>query len=117
MVAWSSLLPDFTVADTYEEGFPNAVTYSQMDTGPQKRRKRFTAAPVPLRIEKIFTGDELDIFNDFFRDDLNFGATAFTFAHPRKGTDVTVAFTKAPDPARRVGIDAYSVVLDLEVQP
>lgn len=117
MVEWSPLLPAFTVADTYEEGFGKTTLFSQMDTGPQKRRRRFTAAPKPLTIEKVFTGAELDIFIDFFETDLNGGATEFTFTHPRKGTTVTVAFTKEPDPAKRVGIDTYSVTLELEIQP
>ena len=117
MAAWPGTLPDLVLRDGYQEGFQDRVTRSSMDTGPAKRRARFTAAPsVSTQVVQL-TSAELDIFLTFFNTTLSGGALSFTKTHPRTGATETFAFTKAPDPATPTGYDTYIVQLPLEQLP
>lgn len=117
MVDWPVSLPTDVERDTYEEGFANTMIRSNMDTGKAKRRRRYTAAPKPLKVTKVLTEAQLDTFITFFEDTIAGGATKFNYTHPRTGATVEVAFVKTPDPARPFGVDQYKIVMDLEVLP
>ena len=103
--------------ENYKEGYGDNVLRSQMDTGASKRRKRYTAVFKPLVVVLPVSSAQLDIFNDFYENDISHGALSFTYPHPRTGADVTVAFTKSPDTIQPIGVDLYTVQMDLEIIP
>lgn len=104
----------FIPRENYKEGFGDNVIRSPMDTGSTKRRKRFTATVKPLTVLLPLSAAQLDVFLDFYDNDISEGALAFTYPHPRTGVDVTASFTKPPDDITPVGIDLYTVQMDLE---
>ena len=45
MTAWPSSLPDHVLQQGHNESLANVTSRSQMDAGPAKVRRRFTAGP------------------------------------------------------------------------
>ena len=118
MADWDAAgLPDFVLREGYQEGFSDTVQRSQMDTGPQKRRRRFTADAEPNTYPVELTSAELDIFRTFYDTTLGGGALSFTKTHPRTSVVETYAFTKAPDPVTPSGYNNYILILPLELLP
>lgn len=77
----------------YSEGAIDPTIESNMDSGPPKRRPRFTAIP------KLFTGQidtlssaDVDTFYSFYDNDCVFGSLPFTWVHPRTGVSGTFQF-------------------------
>lgn len=117
MVAWPGTLPQFVLRDGYQEGFKDTVLRSDMDSGPAKRRRRFTAAPEPHSFTMELTDAQVDLFRTFFDTTIEGGALGFDMTNPRTLATDTWAFTKTPDPVRATGWNSYTIVLDLELLP
>ncbi len=115
MAVWPPTLPDFVLQEGYEEGFSSTVIRSEMSTGPQKRRRRATAGPKPMTLSLPLTSDELDIFIDFYENELVGGALSFTKPHPRGLGTFSYAITdKQLPPATSIGGENYQITLHLE---
>ncbi len=117
MAAWPASLPDFALQQGYVEGFRNIVQRSEMSSGATKRRKRFTDAPRIMDIVVPLTSAEVDIFIDFYENDIADGALSFTKTHPRLNTTQTFVFRADLDPLITEGGDNYLLTLKLEILP
>ena len=89
---------------------------TSVDAGPEKRRRRFTAAPRPLIGTMRMTTAQVAAFETFFRTTLADGTLAFDFPHPRTQSTLSVVFASPPS-WTNAGGDYYDVILPLEIQP
>lgn len=93
---------------------------TQMDAGPAKARRRFSAAPIPHTGTILVTGDQLATLWSFWTDSIASGAEAFEWLDPRTGNAAIVRFTELPRVAPRAprSPTAYwRVELSIEVMP
>lgn len=119
MAAWPVTLPQCALASGYEESPQSQVLRSQMDAGPAKTRRRFTAGTTDVAFAVNLTPDQVETFETFYDSDIAAGSLPFDIEHPRKKTTVSVRmkgdqpYTLAP-----VGSGAlYRLTMTLEVLP
>lgn len=95
---------------------------TQMDAGPPKMRRRFTAPMRTLTIPFRMTGAERDTFDTFFQTTLVQGTLTFDWEEPLNDATVSYQFVSVPifalsvgnsDPDKRL----WDTVLKLEVLP
>ena len=70
--SWPPTLPQQLSRQGYGESLPDNVIRTTVDAGPEKRRRRFTAAVKPLRGSMVLTSVQLETletlpWNDFRR--------------------------------------------------
>jgi hypothetical protein len=116
---WPVDLPQDVFVDGYDEKFPNAVLRTDMDAGPPKQRRRFTAAVKPMTVVVGLTRDQVESLESFFEDTLGMGAISFDWVHPRTQADVTLRFVGGtpPEVKPEPGAARWQATLTLEVMP
>lgn len=116
MAAYPSI-PFFKAHGNLSRSGPqNAVIRTSMDAGPDKVRRRFTAAPRRFTGTTPFlTKTELETFETFFETTLQMGALSFTATDPLSCTTKTFRFVGdyKVNPAGR----AFRVSAELEILP
>ena len=117
MPIWPLGLPQLVAVGGYEESPPETLARTDMDAGPAKQRRRFTAGVRPVSAQLDLTPAQVDILDGFYRTDLQDGALSFDWVHPR--TQVAARLRFAQPPAYRpAGSDAaWRVALRLEILP
>ncbi len=107
--------------DNFDRGTFNRIAgkniaYSEMETGPLKKRRRTT-----LRRDKL-TGNillrdlnEYNVFQNWFTVTLQDGLKQFYFNDPVTQDQITVTFAQDGLSIRDVGFQTYSVAMTLEV--
>ena len=117
MPSWPATLPQELNRRGYSESLPANVIRTSVDAGPEKRRRRFTAAVRPLAGRMIMASVQLDTLETFFRDVIGDGALSFDFPAPRDpGSTLTVVFSSPPSWTNPGG-DNYDVTLEMEIHP
>ena len=117
MPSWPTSLPQQLSQRGYRESLADNVIRTSVDVGPEKRRKRFTAAVRPLSGSMTMTSAQLDTMMTFYNDSIASGALAFDFKAPRdQANTVSVVFRQPPSWTNRGG-DSYAVTLEMEIQP
>jgi pimeloyl-ACP methyl ester carboxylesterase len=91
----------FLAQPDYEEKQPETLLRTEMDAGPAKVRRRFTAAPRPLRVMLRMTSAQVGLFEGFVREELMDGALPFAWAHPRTQEPAMLRLTAPYVPAVR----------------
>lgn len=114
--SWPVTLPQDVLVQGYAEAFPSTTLRTQMDAGPAKTRRRFTASVRPLRVTMPLTRAQVALLDTFYTDTLEGGALEFTWTHPRTLAAVTLRFVSPPQPVPDSGA-WWRVDLDLEVLP
>lgn len=90
---WPPALPFFVTASRERSGPQDAVIRTQMSAGPDKVRRRTTAAPKRYSgTTPGYTRAELATFETFFADTLDMGALSFTATDPFDGNTKTFRF-------------------------
>lgn len=120
MSNWPSQLPQQLFLGT-SQGDEESRLISQMDAGPALVRNRFTAATRKIETPMVLTGEQLVIFNTFYRTTLNNGANSFTWTDPVSDDSVTYRFKSPPvwqsvesgSPSARI----WQATLSLEILP
>ena len=105
-------LPDIGLQETA----PDLVLRTEMDAGPAKVRRRFTAGVREFRTTvSPLTAAQVQTLDDFFVNDLT-GVLPFDWQIPRSGATVEMRFVEPP---RYDAIDPtfYRASLSLEVLP
>jgi hypothetical protein len=115
MSAWPATLPQQLEQDGYSEDLPNGVIRTNMDAGPAKVRKRYTAAVKPVSGQLVLTLTQVGILQAFFEDDCDYGASTFTWVHPSTGVAATCRFTSPPRLSARDG--NWVATVSFEVLP
>lgn len=116
MPTWPASLPQSPGIDGYAEQVPNVMIASQMDAGPEKRRKRFTAGVRPFHFRILLKRADVATFDTFYVTTLAGGTLTFDWTHPRTGAVATFAFQGQPKYTPR-GYDAWYVDFDAEIRP
>lgn len=121
MPTWPIELPQLPYSGVTAQD-RDSVLRTQMDSGPDTRRNKFTAHMQTLRMPMVVDGAERAAFDVFFRKTLKKGALAFDWIDPVDDTTVSMAFTGPPQwsliaGAKDAADRGWFAVLDLEVQP
>jgi hypothetical protein len=89
MAAWPDTLPK-PLLNGYGMEPQDAVIKTNMEAGPKRYRKRFTAVPYDLELSFVMTAAQMAIFKDFWHNQINLGADWFTFNGLNLGNGFTV---------------------------
>jgi len=115
--AWDNSLPQYLVAKGYGQSPPAVTIKSEMDAGPAKVRRRFTAGVSPVSGTMIMTAAQLATFDTFFNTTLLGGSLRFSWTKPPvHSAACEMRFTEVPN-WTSLGGDNYEVSLSLEVLP
>ncbi len=115
MAEWPNTIPQKPLAEGYSSMPQDNVLRSQVDAGPEKRRRRFTARSEFITCEWDFTAAEYTTFKAFFEDDTFDGSIEFEFPHPETGLTVDAAFREPYEAEPRA--DRWHVFTELELLP
>lgn len=94
MVAWPATLPQEQFVGLAEQR-QDARLRTQMDQGPPKMRRRFTAAVKRFTVPIVLTGAQKQAFDVFYATTLQAGVLPFDWEDPT--TDITVSMRFADD--------------------
>ncbi len=116
MVAWPAGLPQSPLIAGFEEEVPDIALRTEMDSGPDKLRRRFTASVRPMKYPLILTKAEVATLDTFYVATLQAGTLSFTHTHPRTAAAISIRFTKPPK-YQPFKDDLWSSILDWEILP
>lgn len=88
----TSLATKLLSVNGYQEDSVDSVTIeTAMDSGPPKRRARYTAIPKLISGQfDTLSSTDVDNLLSFYDTDCVFGSIPFTWNHPRTGSEVTM---------------------------
>lgn len=114
-------LPQYSQLSGFTETPPDLTIRTQMDSGPAKIRRRFTAGPELVTIPLWLTDAQVDELKDFYSDAIEgtgtFGGTAvFDWEHPRTGDACEMRFIGPPTFVPTT-TDLFRCVLSVEIMP
>jgi len=111
-IIWPQLLPSDFLADGLSIQPQSNVIRTQMDAGPKKARRRYTARTVNFTGKQRFDNAEFAVFEHFFHTTLADGALRFYFIDPLYGIYAEFRFTEDYTAAEIGGF--WEVTLPLE---
>lgn len=113
---WPATVPDDFLWEGYRETPPNNVIRTSMDVGPDKIRRRSTAAVSSISCKMVLTKTQLGYFDTFYNTTLVNGSLTFDLTHPRTGSSKEMRFQNPPEYIYISG-NYWSVLMQLEVLP
>ncbi|MBI1207510.1 MAG: hypothetical protein GC191_09520 [Azospirillum sp.] len=116
LAVWPPELPRDVMADGWQETLALPVIRTQMEAGPAKQRRRYSAATPPVTATYLMEQVELELLQDFIDETLGGGALAFEWPHPRTGLTVTARLVGGSEPQVTPSGAQFLVRLTLEVQ-
>ncbi len=114
--SWPAELPQDVLRKGYEEAFPDVTVRTEMDVGPAKVRRRYTAGVSPFSAPILMTRAQVAVLKIFHVTTLLGGSLPFDFEHPRELVTVTFRFLSPPRIMALRG-DWWQATLDLEILP
>lgn len=116
--AWPAGISFIAQPSSYRESGPKGnVIRTDMENGPAKSRRRFTAAVRHISGNTdILTDAQVATFDTWFTDTIDDGALAFTATNPRTGATETYRFLKEYD-VLHIDDDKNRLALTLEKLP
>lgn len=116
-IVWpTASVPEKPLVDGFTERPGTTTVRTQMDVGPDKVRRRTTAAVDRLEMRFIMTESEVGSLDTFYDSTAAQGSLRFDFTHPRTGSTVEARFVERPR-WRLITDDDYEVTVRLEVLP
>ena len=112
-VNWPDTLPQFWQQDGYQETLPDVTIRSEMDAGPAKSRRRFTAQVTPIKSKMNLSVAQKGYLETFYNTTTAGGSLSFTFPHD--GADV-LRFIKPPVLSKKSGL-RWTADFELEKLP
>lgn len=116
MPSWPGTLPSKPLEEAFKETAPNMVVRTQMDAGPAKIRRRFTAAPRPMTMQFSLTSTQVAALDTFYVTTLTGGADEFDWNDPRTNSSESFRFL-APPEYTPAGGDNWTATVSLELMP
>jgi hypothetical protein len=114
--SWPETLPDELFVSGYGHSLADTTITSEMDAGPAKVRRRFTAGVEPISGTMILSETELGYLETFYDTTTLSGAIRFTWTKPpAHSEECEMRFTQAPSWTKVE--DQYEVSLSLEILP
>lgn len=118
MPAWPSTLPA-PLTENYGVDATDTTVRTDMDSGPARVRRRFTAAPDMLTATWRLSEAQMAIFRTFFEDDIDHGAAWFDMpvkdGRTEGGETQEVRFS-APWRASYIGGYGWTISATIEVR-
>jgi hypothetical protein len=114
---WPLSLPQRPLAQGYNEQAPNTVIRTQMEAGPPKVRRRFTAGIRILGLQLQLTAEQVETLDGFHDATLQGGALAFDWVHPRTGLAMTCRFAEPPSYVPIARGRLWTATIKLEILP
>jgi len=114
MSVWPSSLPAFLI-EGFQEAVQDIALRTEMDAGPPKVRRRYTAAYRTIKGEMALTAAQVATLDAFY---LAEAGNAFTFTHPRTGATVGARFAGPPQYSRMAtATPHWRASVEIEVLP
>lgn len=121
MPTWPTSLPQKPLQQGYDENKPNTLIRTQMDKGPDKVRRRFTAGVRTFGTQFLLSDTQVSTLETFIDDELEGGALRFDWTHPRTGASVSFRIVPQGEDAllsySAVSDNLYRVQMQLEILP
>jgi hypothetical protein len=120
--AWPSTVPDSLQESGYSYEAQSGVIRTNMDTGPAKVRRRFTAVSKTHKGNIILTKTQLATWESWFENVIIFGTLTFTMTNPQTAASMTVRLVipssgKAYSVAPEAGSGNMILSIEVEVMP
>ena len=116
MAVWPASLPQTLLQASYKEMLPRTKIRTEMDAGPPKMRRRYTAAPRPLQATQNLTTTQVTDLKTFHNTTLLGGTLAFDWTDPIAGGTVSFRFVSEPEIVPLSG-RYYRAAYELEIMP
>lgn len=116
MAAWPAGLPQKPLADGFTESPVPNVVRSDMDVGPAKMRRRYTAAVRVYNMELLLTTSQVATLEAFYRTTLA-EVDPFDWTDHRTGAAASYRFRSPPSYSEAGAPGYWRTTLDLEVLP
>lgn len=117
MPTWPATLPTPNRGD-YSEKPDSNVIGTQLDTGVQKTRRRFTAVARAVNFSLQLSGGQVDTYDAFFHGDCKDGSLTFTMTSPRTGATLNCRFAVGYTPEyKSLEGDRWAVDVSLKALP
>ena len=114
---WHTDLPQELFLSGYSQTYPNVTIKSEMDVGPAKVRRRFTAGVEPVSGTMILTAAQLATLDTFYNTTLLGGSLRFAWTvPPAHSVACEMRFTEPPT-WTAIEPGKYEVSLALEILP
>lgn len=114
---WHTDLPQTLFVSGYSQTYPNVAIKSEMDAGPAKVRRRFTAGVEPVSGTMIMTAAQLATLDTFYNTTLLGGALRFSWTKPpAHSAACEMRFTEPPT-WTAIDPGMYEVNMSFEVLP
>lgn len=115
-VAWPSSVPECFEKNSYNYRPQNALIRTDMDTGPPKVRRRFTAITKDHSGTIIMDTTEKESFETWFYTTAGFGSEEFTITNPQDDADTITCRFKSGNGEPLYNIKQNGGTLDWEIQ-
>lgn len=116
MAIWPSTLPQVAFQSMgYREMAPDIALRTQMDAGPAKVRRRFTAGVRNIDFTIPCSAAEIATLDTFYVTTLQGGVLPFDWTHPRTGAAASFRFRGRPEYTDLGAV--FSARLELEILP
>jgi hypothetical protein len=113
---WPDTLPQQLLVDGYSQSLADTTIKSEMDAGPAKVRRRYTAGVEPVSGMMLLTETQLGTLRTFYEDTLLGGSLRFSWTKPpAHSTACEMRFTAPPSWTGKKGL--YEIQLSLEILP
>ena len=112
---WPAGLPQKFDKEDFNEKLGDNVITTNMDSGPPKKRRRFTAAIDDISGKMFMTREQANTLETFYRVTCADGTVNVEMNHPRKGTPAVLQWAAAPGLTPE--LDGINVSLAFKVMP
>ena len=115
--AWDTDLPAKLFVNGYTQSLPDVTIKSDMDAGPSKIRRRFTAGIEPVSGTMVMSAAQLATLGTFYNTTLLGGSLRFSWTKPTAhSVACELRFTETPSWIS-LGADNYEISLSFEILP
>lgn len=117
MADWPLSLPQNPLQDGFSEDLPRLTVATEMDAGPAKIRRRFTAGVTKYQFEFVMTLAQLNTFKTFYETTTQGGSVKFGFPDPYTTTLTDFRFDTENVPQVKSDNGYYRVSVQMEKLP
>jgi len=120
--SWPATCPSAFENSGYAYGAGSGVLRSDMDAGPAKVRRRFTAVTKNHKGNILMSNAQFATWESWFENTIAFGSLSFTMPHPLTGATITArmvipssgkAYQFTPESGTGLGL----LAIEIEVLP
>ena len=114
--SWPSGLPALVQVEGFNETQPDLAIRTEMDAGPAKVRRRFTAGVTPISAQQMITKSQVSTFETFYNTTLLGGTLRFSWTDPISTATVEARFVSPPKIIALGGM-MFQLSMSLEILP